>query len=179
MDPLIFQSERLLFSPLSVEDAGDLFAYASDPEVARYTSWEAHRTLEDTVTFLQHVIRRHHAKSDNFHVVWAIRKKGNPTMIGTISCRAESSTIAHIDYALSRQFWGKGLIPEAVKMIIKMVPTWLPEVREIHSGCLDLNKGSVRVLEKCGFTRISSFQSEREGKFGGALLTTHTYILSV
>ena len=179
VESLQFQSDRLLFSPLAATDIEGLFRYASDPEVAKYTSWEAHKSVEDSTAYIQHVLRRHRQDPASFHVVWAIRKIESLEVIGTISLRTESLRIGHLDYALSRAFWGQGLVTEAVRKLIQEMKRLLPELEEIHSGCLDLNTGSVRVLEKCGFNRTASYESERGGKFGGALLTTHEYLLKV
>src|SRR5581483_7984574 len=45
---------RLLLRKFKRADARDVFAYASDPEVTRYTPWEHHRDLKVTRQFVDH-----------------------------------------------------------------------------------------------------------------------------
>ena len=47
---------RPLLRPFERSDAPDVFAYASNPNVARYTSWETHRTLADSEAFIEMVL---------------------------------------------------------------------------------------------------------------------------
>lgn len=42
------QTERLILRKLQLEDAPEMFNYASNPEVARFTSFEPHDSLETT-----------------------------------------------------------------------------------------------------------------------------------
>jgi ribosomal-protein-alanine N-acetyltransferase len=46
------ETERLILRRLSMDDAEDIFAYASDPEVPRYMLWEVHESIEDTKGFI-------------------------------------------------------------------------------------------------------------------------------
>jgi len=58
-----------------------------------------------------------------------------------------------IGYVLSRDYWGRGLMPEAVKAVIQ----WLFETVKldfIMIGHFDWNSQSRRVIEKCGFRYV-------------------------
>lgn len=46
------KTDRPLLRPLAADDAAAIFAYASDPEVARFTLWPPHRSLEFTARFV-------------------------------------------------------------------------------------------------------------------------------
>jgi RimJ/RimL family protein N-acetyltransferase len=50
------QTDRLLLRRLGADDPEDIFEYASDPKVAKYTSWPAHATVEDSREFLNHTL---------------------------------------------------------------------------------------------------------------------------
>jgi RimJ/RimL family protein N-acetyltransferase len=52
-----------------------------------------------------------------------------------------------VGYWLGREFWGKGLATEALAELL----TELTE-RPLHAYVATTNLGSIRVLEKCGFT---------------------------
>ncbi len=45
------QTLRLLLRPFDRADAADVFAYASNPNVARFTTWNPHRTISDSHVF--------------------------------------------------------------------------------------------------------------------------------
>src|SRR5262249_35158620 len=46
------ETTRLVLRALVPGDADDIFAYAADPEVAHYTVWSAHTTIEDSRQFI-------------------------------------------------------------------------------------------------------------------------------
>ena len=53
-----------------------------------------------------------------------------------------------VGYWIGHEFWGRGVATRALA-------SFLDEVRErpLYAGVADTNVGSIRVLEKCGFTR--------------------------
>lgn len=174
---LIIQSERLTLLPLQLSDTADMFEYASDPEVARFTSWSAHSDIQDTEGFISHVLSRHQELPGLVHVVFAIRLNTSHQVIGTISIGQTEMNSAHLDYALSQKYWGQGMITEAVKSLIEWAFIEVQMLTEIHSGCLSTNIGSVRVLEKCGFSLRNTYISKRKGKFNNRILETNEYVL--
>lgn len=174
---LIIQSERLTLMPIQLSDAADVFEYASDPAVSRFTSWPVHQSVQDTEAFLHHVLSRHQETPNHIHIVFAIRLHMNNQVIGTISISQIDSFSAHLDYALSQKYWRQGMITEVVQRLIEWTFSEIHTLTEIHSGCLSTNIGSVKVLEKSGFSLHKTYSSERGGKFHNNVLTTHEYIL--
>ena len=60
---------------------------------------------------------------------------------------------------LSRDYWGKGLMPEAVQAVIR----WLFDEEHLDFiivGHFDWNRQSRRVVEKCGFRYIKTTKFE-------------------
>ena len=49
----VLETDRLILRPVRRQDAKDIFAYASDPEVARYVLWEPHRSLTETRNYVR------------------------------------------------------------------------------------------------------------------------------
>jgi ribosomal-protein-alanine N-acetyltransferase len=75
----VLETERLRLRRLWLDDAADVFEYASDPEVSRYTTWETHKTLEDSRAFLTGVIEQY----NTFQVApWGIEHKGDKKLVG-------------------------------------------------------------------------------------------------
>ncbi len=60
-----------------------------------------------------------------------------------------------IGYWIGKAFWGKGIATQALSMLLESLKT-----RPLYAHVAKQNIGSIRVLEKCGFT-ISS--SEKRG----------------
>ncbi|WP_443062673.1 GNAT family N-acetyltransferase [Streptomyces sp. NBC_00390] len=52
-----------------------------------------------------------------------------------------------VTYFIDRAYWGRGVATAALSGLLDVVPT-----RPLHARAAADNKGSVRVLEKCGFT---------------------------
>ena len=57
----------------------------------------------------------------------------------------------HVGYWISRAHWGKGVATAALTAFLDVVRT-----RPLHADVVTSNPGSIRVLEKCGFRRVSA-----------------------
>ena len=143
---LILETERLLLRSLSLDDVEDLFEYASDPEVSKYNSWTVHKSLDDSKRFLNTVVERYknHELAD-----WGIVHKADKKLIGTcgLSSWIQDQRRAEIGYALSRKYWGKGYMPEAVRPVIAFGFRMMKLYR-IEGRCIISNTASARVMEK-------------------------------
>ncbi len=65
---------------------------------------------------------------------------------------------AEIGYWVGEPFWGRGIMTEAVRLIIDLGFSKLDLVR-IHAGIFDFNRSSMRVLEKNGFVKEGVFKN--------------------
>ncbi len=54
-----------------------------------------------------------------------------------------------VGYWLGKEYWGKGIATQALSQFLAHVTT-----RPLYAHAAKHNIGSIRVLEKCGFTRI-------------------------
>lgn len=48
----VLETERMILRPITMDDAEDMYAYGSDPEVTRYVTWHAHQSIEETQQFI-------------------------------------------------------------------------------------------------------------------------------
>ena len=141
------ETERLILRPFTVDDAEGLYAYASHPEVGPPAGWHPHRSLEES----RQVIETIFIPSDTLAVV----RKADGRLIGSAGFvgkhRKELGLPSEeVGYSLARDCWGQGLMPEAVKAVIR----YLFEVEKLDfliAGHFDRNTRSARVIEKCGF----------------------------
>ena len=145
--PRRLETERLLLRPPEDADADAIFAYASDPAVARYMIWPAAEDITDTELFLDDVARGWEAGDD---YCWAVVARNSGEVVGAASCQFDEHG-AQIGYAFARAVWGQGLASEAGCAIFDAA-SGLDEIYRIWGSCDVDNLASARVLEKIGLT---------------------------
>ncbi len=145
-----FITERLILRPWKESDAEDLYRYAKDPEVGPIAGWPVHTSVENSRDIIQNVL--------SAEGTFAVCLKEDNKAIGSIglippmqSYTETAPDEIEIGYWIGVPFWGKGLIPEAVRK--------LQEYAFMNLGCSaiwcgydDGNEKSKRCQEKCGFT---------------------------
>ena len=142
------ETERLLLRKITLEDADDMFEYASNEVVSEYLSWEAHKSIDDSLQFIKFVLERY---KKGEVAPWGIEYKKNGKFIGTINFVSwlPNDKVAEIGYAISKDYWGKGITTEAAKEVISFGFHNMDLVR-IQARCDVKNIASARVLEKNG-----------------------------
>lgn len=101
-----YQTERLVLAPVTIDDAPDMFEYASNPENAYYV-FETNKTLEDTKDIIQKIFIEN-----------GLGKYGiflNEKLIGTIYFLNldDRNKSAELSYVLNEKFEGHGYATEA------------------------------------------------------------------
>lgn len=141
-------TERLTLRPLRRDDAVDMFAYASDPEMAHYTLWEAHRTLADTRQFLSYMLACYERGEPGS---WGVALTDTGRLIGTCGFVGWNNTQrrAEIGYAIARARWGQGLATEAAQAVIDFAFN-ATTIFRLQALCMVANTASARVMEKIG-----------------------------
>jgi len=141
------ETERLILRKLRLEDAKDVFEYASDPEVSKYVTWEPHKSIEDSINFIKFTHERYEKKEG---IIWGIVYRENNKVIGTCDISPVTKHFrAEIAYTLARDYWGKGIMTEAVKEVIRFGFEKM-NLNRIQAMCIPENIGSYRVMEKVG-----------------------------
>ncbi|WP_088013924.1 GNAT family N-acetyltransferase [Gottfriedia acidiceleris] len=144
------ETNRLILRKLTKDDIEEMFLYGSNEEVSKYVSWETHKTLSDTKKFIDFVLNKY----ENSQVaLWGIQYKGNGKLIGTIDFVwwDQKHKIGEIGYVISQDYWGKGIMTEAAKEVIKFGFDEMELIR-IQARCFVENIGSSRVMEKVGMS---------------------------
>ena len=143
------KSERLIIRPWRRSDLDDFFEYASVDGVGQMAGWKPHENKEVSQKILDHFIEG--------KKTFALEYEGK--VIGSLGIEKydeekfpelKDSKAREIGYVLSKDYWGKGLMPEAVKEVIRYL---FEEVGLdlILCGHFLSNSQSARVQEKCGF----------------------------
>jgi ribosomal-protein-alanine N-acetyltransferase len=147
--PEILTTERLVLRRPRLPDAAAIFAeYAQDAEVTKYLIWRPHRELQETTDFVAGCLARWESGEE---LTWGITPKDNDRVIGMVACRIRGHA-ADIEYALARQYWGRGYVTEAVRAVVEWVASLEPVFR-VWAVCDTANGASARVLEKVGMSR--------------------------
>ncbi len=151
---VVLRTDRLTLRPWRESDLSDLYEYARVDGVGQMAGWNPHRDMEESRAILHSFIR--HRKT------FALEYQGK--VIGSLGVEEyseenypelENLRGREIGYVLSRDYWGMGLMPEAVKAVI----AWLFSETGLDfliCGHFDHNARSRRVVEKCGFRYIKT-----------------------
>jgi len=169
------ETERLWLRPFRQEDLADFNRYASVDGVGQMAGWAAHKSLEDSQRILDIFIRE--------KKTFALEQKSDGRVIGSIGIESFPKTAEadygqlpgrELGYVLAKDRWGLGLMPEAVRRVIRYCFE--------DCGCEALfcayfvwNRQSARVQEKCGFTYYKS--TVYETNMGTAEPSDYTLLL--
>lgn len=145
-----FETPRLILRKVTQNDINDIFEYCKNPTVARYVSWEAHQSLEDTQKFLNYAFESYKVGAPE---PMAIILKDDPKQrvigtVGLIPVNPKNRTY-ELAYVIAEEQWGKGIVVEAAKPLINFAFKHFAMLR-LQCRCDILNPQSSRVMEKLG-----------------------------
>jgi [ribosomal protein S5]-alanine N-acetyltransferase len=144
------ETKRLILRKLTLDDADDIFEYASDDEVTQYMIWDTHKSIEDARGFISFVLGRYERDEAG---EWGICLKGTGKLIGAIGfpwCDTKNRR-AEIGYVLSKSYWGQGIMPEVVGRVLQFA---FEEMGLNRIECCHFlpNEKSGRVMQKAGMS---------------------------
>ena len=164
---IVIETERLTLRAFTEADLQDFYEYASVPGVGEMAGWPHHTSIENTRFVLKMFL-------DNKDV-FAIWHKAGEKVIGSLGLhnawinREEEYKhlkAKNIGYVLAKDYWGKGLMAEAVQAVIHYGFTEL-EMEAFSIEHFVENMQSRRVIEKCGFKFVKG------GQYHAKLLDKH------
>lgn len=155
------ETERLILRAFQQSDLSDFYEYASVDGVGEKAGWKHHENIEESQSILNNFIQQ--------DKTFAIVLKKNHKVIGSLGVEAYGMEDKlteffnykgrEIGYVLSKDYWGNGIMTEAVKAVI----TYLFNEENLDfllCGYYDFNLPSKRVQEKCGFKPYRALISE-------------------
>ena len=154
----ILKTERLTLRPWTLNDLSDFNEYASVDGVGQMAGWLPHKSIEESLDILKMFIagKKTFAFEYNGKVIGSLGiEKYNETELPEYSEKYGRE----IGYVLSKDHWGKGLMPEAVNAVIKYLFEDL-KLDFIVCGHFISNEQSKRVQEKCGFRHLKIVKYE-------------------
>ena len=166
------ETERLILRPWMESDLDDFFEYASVDGVGQMAGWLPHQSPEETKLILDMFIT--HKKT--LALVW----KQTGKVIGSLGIEPmrpdpESSDKMgrELGYVLNKDYWGRGLMPEAVNAVIDYCFNVLG-FDYLTCGHFVQNERSRRVIEKSGF---KFFDESAFSTHMGTVETARNYVL--
>lgn len=154
---LALSTVRLILRPLESTDVDLLWPDIADPEISRLMAWDAHRTREQTVAFVNNEISR---RESGRGVTWAILSEG--TFCGIISLigilrahRVLTYNQAELAYWTSRKHQRRGIMTEAGRRVLDFAfrDVGLHKVRVSHFA---ENKASCALIRRLGFRYVGT-----------------------
>ena len=147
---VILETDRLILREWEETDLNDFFEYASVDGVGQMSGWQPHKNIEESKFVLDMFIR----EGKTFAVVL----KENNKAIGSVGIEKLSTEIdsyenltgRELGYVLNKDYWGQGLMPEAVKAVINYCFE-TAGCDYLLCSCSPQNTQSARVMEKRGF----------------------------
>ncbi|MDI1444044.1 GNAT family N-acetyltransferase [Polyangium sp. 6x1] len=159
------ETPRLVLRELVPADAEAIFRIQSNPEVVRYFGRAAHATLAETEKLLGTVFD---AQRDVTAIRWVLSLKDTGELAGTCGFWRwnKPHRCSEIGYELAPEYWGRGLMVEALRPILRYGFTEM-ELHRVEATIDPENQASRRVLEKLGFKRDALMRENwfHDGKF--------------
>ena len=146
------ETERLILRRFVEGDAQAMFDnWASRSENLTYVTWNPYLNVEQTRNSIGNWVKSY---DDSDYYKWAICLKENSDhVIGDISLVSvdETNSSCEIGYILGQDYWGRGLMTEALKAVLSYCLDKIGFER-VDACYVSLNPASGRVMEKAGMT---------------------------
>ncbi len=155
---IILKTERLTLRPWRETDLEDFYEYARVDGVGQMAGWTPHKDVDESREILSRFIQN--------KKTFALEYQGR--VIGSLGIEKYNEAYfpdlaplqgREIGYVLSKDYWGQGLMPEAVQAVVKYLFETVG-LDFVLVGHFEWNRQSRRVIEKCGFRYVKPIQYE-------------------
>ncbi|CAO2837133.1 unnamed protein product [Amaranthus hypochondriacus] len=136
---------KISIRPFKITDVDDFIIWAGDDEVLKNLRWKTIISKEEALAYIKDVCIPH---------PWRRSICIDDRSIGMITIYPKSGDDrcrAHVGYAVSKEYWNKGIATRALKLATNQGIKDYPELVRLQALVSVENKASQRVLEKCGF----------------------------
>ena len=167
------ETARLKLRYIREEDTQQIFeCWASDPEVTKYLTWNAHKSIDDTKEIMKFWLDEY-KKPDRYR--YGIELKSDSTLIGMIDVVGFHNGAPVIGYCSGRAYWGNGYMSEALAAVIKDL--FASSFDTIVIEAVDENIASNRVIVKNGFKLVASRTEALSEQKPDNIVTINSYRL--
>lgn len=148
------ETDRLVLRSFEMSDLEDFFEYCSGEGVGVMAGWPKHEDIKISESILERFV-----EVDD---TYAIVEKESGKVIGSVGIHKRFNDENYdiekqreIGYVLGKDYWGQGIMPEAVTEVIRYIIEET-NIEVIYCKHADYNAQSVRVIEKCGFELVGN-----------------------
>lgn len=155
-EAMILKTERLILRPFVLEDATALYYCAKNPKIGPAAGWAPHTSVAESQKVIQEALTG--------ELIFAIVLKDHQSdVIGCIDLAIGKRSFmsddeGEIGYWLAEEFWGQGLVPEAVRAVLTQGFDIMGLAYIWCAAFID-NKNSQRVQTKLGFKYIKTIEN--------------------
>lgn len=161
------QTARLQLQSFTVDDAPLLRELDSDPAVLCYLGPQTPAALDDYRERIANVYQKYDQTYRGLGF-WAIRHRVTGEFLGWVCLRPAidyrylqaagyQPNDVELGYRLRQSAWGQGIATEAARAVLEHGFQTESFPRVVASALIP-NRGSTRVMEKCGLQRLYEFQ---------------------
>ncbi len=148
---MLLETKRLIVRRFRAADAPVLAAYRSDPEVARFQSWDAPFPLLRAETAVANFIAADPDRPGWFQ--YAIELAEDRALIGDVAVHLHENLMqAEIGFTLATAYQKRGFATEAVSAVLDRLFA-VQGLHRVAGECDARNAASAALLERLGFTR--------------------------
>lgn len=143
-DCRILESERLILRPADLQDAEELFALASDPEIGLMAGWKPHPDSDHTRQVIETVL----SKPDS----WLVTERSTGAVLGCCGINRKDGKEGWYEPGLwlGRPFWKKGYGKEVCRILIEEIAS-REDVERIGYSHFSDNRPSAALCASLGF----------------------------
>jgi aminoglycoside 6'-N-acetyltransferase len=142
---------RLVIRRFTLDDVQAFAAYRSDPDVARYQSWQAPYSEQAARRFIESLQTAEPDEPGEWFQFALARRDDPGTLIGDLALGSiDDGRQAEIGFTLAPAYQGEGYATEAVEALLDHLFTARSKHR-VQASCDDRNTSSARLLERVGF----------------------------
>ena len=140
---------KLKLIDLDMKYLDDMYEYSSNPKMYEYFEFEAHKTIDETKSYLKRLIKRSSKKDAHW---WFIQLKENSKIIGSFGVHDIDmiKNSCEISYAISPKYWGKNIFSEVMEIVLDYLVNDLSFHRIIATTARE-NIRSIKGIQKYNF----------------------------
>jgi ribosomal-protein-alanine N-acetyltransferase len=144
------RTERLALIEITTDDVAEIFDIFSNDKVTRFYDCDSFKSKNEALKIIELFQKRF---NDVIGIRWGITLTNAKKIIGTIGFnKFQYNMIGKLGYDLNENYWNRGIITEAIKIITEFGFKTL-HIHRIEAEVIPENIASSIVLERNGYTK--------------------------
>ena len=146
---MLFETDRLVMSKISNDDAENLATVLSSPDVMKYSTVGIH-TEKQILAYIANCQQQYLA---NGYGHWAVYRKEDNAFVGVCGLnnhQVDNEDVIHINYRLASDYQGKGYAVESTLAVLAFAKKVLG-LESVSALIESDNVSSVKVVNRTGF----------------------------